>query len=239
MIETKQLIIKPYKILWNHKFPLFLWAIAFSIVDLLADYLINIMYKQEYLWLMPNNKTEIEIVILSIVKVFLLGLFIVRWAEIISPKIRQRNFKYHFKIWLFLWVWLIWHYISFLALYYIYNCEFNVYTIPIIISGLILPFIWVRYYSMFAVLLDNQKIESLKRFLYLTKKQTPKICIALLFIIIPCSLSVVAFETFYQGNIIIAELGLNLILLVFTSLWISHCYCQKDMLILDSSVDNA
>lgn len=229
-IAIKKLIYKSYALSFDHFKKFLMLAIGFSFVDILLDCAVDIIYKDEYQWLMPGVNANSEVIMLSIAKVLLFSMFIIFWARVISSKKISWNVSYYIKVASFIGVWLVWHYVSFLGMYNLYNGLFAPFDLLIIVAGAYLPFVWVRFYSMLARLLDNQEIESLSEFLNLTKGQVIKICIALLFVVIPCSIAAWSFAIYFNGNLLLGEFVLNFILLFFTSIWINHCYEQNAML---------
>lgn len=229
-IEINKLIYKSYAMSFDHFKKLLLLVIGFSLADILLDCGLDILYKDEYQWLMPGVNANSEVIMLSVAKVLLFSIFVILWARVISVRKVNWNMAYYIKIASFVGIWLVWHYVSFLGIYNLYHQNFEPVDLLVIVAGAYLPFVWVRFYSMLARLLDNQEIENLSEFLNLTKGQVIKICIALLFVVIPCSIMAWSFAIYYNGNILLGELILNSILLFFTSIWVNHCFEQNAML---------
>lgn len=229
-LNIKKLILHSYEISLSNFKPLIIMAIAYAFVATVIALVFNVAYREGYHWLVPEISLQIRVAILAAIKVILFTLFIVSWSKIVSKKLFNRNALFYLKIITFVGVWLIWHYVSFLGIYYVIQGDFSAKNLFIIAIGAYLPFVWVRFYSMLARLLDKEDIESLSYFFQLTKGQTIRICMALLCVVAPCSLSVYWFTVLYTGNLWLGEFCINLILLFFTSIWINHCYAQKKFL---------
>lgn len=226
-LNIKKLIFHSYELSFSNFKPLMVVALVYAFVGTLIALTFNIAYREGYYWLVPDISLQMRVAILAAIKVIIFTLFIVSWSKIVSKKLFNRNALFYLKILTFVSIWLVWHYVSFLGIYYIVVKDFSLRNIFIIALGAYLPFVWVRFYSMLARLLDKEDIESLSCFFQLTKGQTSRICLALLCVVAPCSLSIYWFTILYTGNLWLGEFCINLILLFFTSIWINHCYVQK------------
>lgn len=229
-IAIKELIYKSYSMSFDNFKKLLVLCIGFSALDIVIDSGMDVIYKDEYRWLVPGITASSEIMILSGLKVLLFSLFIICWARVISQKKLSLNFSNYIKVAAFVAIWLVWHYVSFLGIYNLYYAKFAPADLLVIMAGAYLPFVWVRFYSMLARLLENEEIASLSEFLHLTKGQVIRICIALLFVVVPCSIISWSFAVYFHGHILIGEFLLNLILLFFTTIWVNHCFEQNMML---------
>lgn len=205
-------------------------ASGYAFIGAAVAFVFNVAYNRGYDWLVPDMALQLKVASLAFVKVLLFTLFIIQWSKVVSKKLFNRNVFFYVKILSFVSIWLVWHYVSFLGIYYIFSGSFTLSRLFIIAAGAYLPFVWVRFYSMLATLLDKEDIESFAVFLHLTDGQTIRICIALLCVITPCSLCVYWFAVLYSGNVWVGEFLINFILLFFTSIWINHCYVQKKLL---------
>lgn len=234
-IAIKKLICQSYSQSFDNFKMLLMICTGFAVVDLAIDWLFDILFREEYRWLLPDATASRHIIMLSIVKVLLFSLFTICWAMVVSKHKMRLSFSYYTKIAVFIAIWLVWHYVSFLGIYNLYNGRFAPVDLLVIVAGAYLPFVWVRFYSLLARLLDNEEIASLSEFLDLTKGQVIRICIALLFVVVPCSIIAWSFTVYFDGNLIIGEFVLNMILLFFTSVWINHCYVQNQMLLAQKS----
>lgn len=230
-IAIKKLICKSYSQSFNNFKMLLMICSGFAMADLAIDGLFDILFRDEYRWLLPDATASRHIIMLSIVKVLLFSLFTICWAMVVSKQKIRLSFSYYCKVAVFITIWLVWHYVSFLGVFNLYNGRFAPVDLLIIVAGSYLPFVWVRFYSLLARLLDNQEISSLSEFLYLTKGQIIRICIALLFVVVPCSITAWGFAVYFDGHLIIGEFVLNVILLFFTTVWVNHCYVQNQMLL--------
>lgn len=234
-IVIKKLICQSYGQSFDNLKMLLIICTGFAMADLAIDCLFDILFREEYSWLLPDATASRHIVMLSIVKVLLFSLFTICWAMVVSKQKIRLSFSYYCKVAVFIVIWLVWHYVSFLGIYNLYNGRFAPVDLLVIVAGAYLPFVWVRFYSLLARLLDNEEIASLSEFLDLTKGQVIRICIALLFVVVPCSIIAWSFTVYFDGNLIIGEFVLNMILLFFTSVWINHCYVQNQMLLAENS----
>lgn len=229
-LNIKKLIVHSYGLSFSNFKPLMVVALAYAFVGTGLALAFNVAYRQGYHWLVPDINLQIGVAVLAAIKVILFTLFIVSWSKIVSKKIFNRDMLFYLKVLTFVSIWLVWHYVSFLGIYYIIKGEFSLPHLFIIALGAYLPFVWVRFYSMLARLLDKEDIESLSCFFQLTQGQTIRICMALICVVGPCSLSIYWFTLLYTGNLWLGEFCINFILLFFTSIWINHCYVQKTFL---------
>lgn len=229
--DIKRIIARSYSLSFNNLKKLIIISGIYSCIGTLLALSMGALYNKGYDWLIPGNNLAKGVALLASIKIILFSLFIISWSDVVSRDNKiTRNWTYYIKILTFIAIWLIWHYVSFLGIYYIAIADFTLVNLFIITLGAYLPFIWVRFYSMLAKLLDNKDIENLSMFFHLTKGQTINICMALLFVVIPCGITTWTFVVFYNGNLLLGDFLLNLILLIFTSIWINHCYCQERIL---------
>lgn len=224
--SIKELIYQSYQLSFSNFAKLCFLIVTFALLEVIA----GSGGKNEYVWLLPEVEASRQIVFLSIGKILFFSLFIICWAAVISKRKIRLTLPYYTKIAAFISIWLIWHYVSFLGIYNLYFQKFAPLDLFIIAAGAYLPFIWVRFYSMLARLLDNQEIGCLAVFFHLTQGQVIRICIALLFVVVPCSVASWSLAAYYDGNVWMGDFILNMILLFFTTIWINHCYAQRAML---------
>ena len=99
--------------------------------------------------------------------------------------------------------------------------------------GFIIPFVAMRFYSLFAFAVENEKFPTLKEIYKLTEGNILRLLLALFVIFFLMMFSIVNYYLMIKSGShgmwmeLSSEFCYNMLILFLTNLFISHCYLQK------------
>lgn len=196
------------------------------------------------------SSSDINYIIYSIVKFFIIAVFTVKWGEVIF-KNQPLSIKYLFaistrdlKIFLAFLLFIVLNLVPLLSLYILYirvpNPDWivEITFFAIVSLGFVVPFLVMRFYSVLAFIISGEEMPTLKDIWDRSQGNMVRLLLAIFFIVLLAGFAFLNFffnfkaaavgNEFYIG--IISELLYNIIVLLLFALVVNHCYVQKEIL---------
>lgn len=249
-----RLVFSPFAILVDNAKKFFYLAVFYGIVISALSFLMGFAYiclfssKQEGIIYCSNS--DVNYIIYSLVKFFLIVVFAVKWGEIIFNR-QNLSIKYLFligtrdlKIFLAFLIFIVLNLVPLLSLYILYirtpnpDWVVEITFFAVVSLGFVVPFIVMRFYSVIAFIISGEKMPTLKDIWDRGEGNMVRLLVAIFFIVLLAGFSFVNFffnfkaaavgNEFYIG--IISELLYNVIVLLLFALMVNHCHVQKEIL---------
>lgn len=226
------------------------YGLFISLLSFIMGFAYVCLYSVEQKGLLYCSASDINYIIYSLVKFFLIAVFAVKWGEVVFNH-QSISIKYlfalhsrDFKIFLVFLLFIALNLVPLLSLYILYirvpnpDWVVEITFFAIVSLGFVVPFVVMRFYSVLAFIISGEKMPTLKDIWDRSEGNTVRLLMALFFIVL---LAGFAFMNFFfnfkavaVGNEIyigiISELLYNVIVLPLFALVVNHCYVQKEIL---------